>query len=130
LAGGQAQLTAYARTPGGVPVETTAVVTVPLGGQAVIPLVLGTTAFKGVDAPAWGPGSGRGRTITGDNLPLRRDELVFHLEQDGHAADVPPDFVADGRAGFTLPPGFGFGTGTVEVRTLGLVPAPSLPIGS
>lgn len=130
LAGGQAQITAYGLTPGGVPVETTTVGSLALGGQPVIPMVLGTTAFASVTDATWGTGPGRGRVISGGKLPLRRDELVFHLDQDGKTADVAPDYVADGRAGLTLPAGFELGRGTVEIRTLGLVPAPSIPIGN
>ncbi|MDB5101882.1 MAG: hypothetical protein JWM80_6303 [Cyanobacteria bacterium RYN_339] len=129
LAGGQAELTAFGYTPGGVPVETTSLTTVGLGASPVVGLVLGATAFGTVDAPAWTTGSGRGRAIAAGKMPLRRDELVFHLTQDGRTADVAPDYVADGRAGLTLPEGFALGSGTVEIRTLGLVPAPSVPIG-
>ena len=129
LAGGQVQLTAYGYTPGGVPVETTQVATAGLGSAPVVGAVLGCPAFAAVEEPRWEPGTGRSRGITGGKLPMRRDELVLHLEQDGRTADLAPDFVAAGRCGFTLPDGFGPGRGSVEVRSLGLVPAPAIPLG-
>jgi hypothetical protein len=129
LSGGQVALTGYGYTPGRVPVETTAILTLTVDSRPTQAVVLGTTAFLAIAAPAWAGGQDRLRAINADKVPLRRDELVLHFDQDGRTADAAPDEVATGRVTFTLPNTIDPGRGTLELRTLGLVPAPSISIG-
>lgn len=129
LNNGQAELTGYGRTAGGVNVETTDIQTLTVDTRPTQATVVGTTAFLAVSGPVWGAGTGQTRTLTADHLPTRRDELELHFEQDGKTADVLPDAIAGSQATFTLPAGFTPGHGTLEPRVLGLVPAPSLAIG-
>lgn len=129
LNNGQAELTGYGTTPGGVRVETTDVITTLVDSRPVQALTVGTTAFLGIASPTWVTGNGRARSVTGSQVPTRRDELVLHFEQDGKTADVAPDALDAGHVSFALPDGFVPGHGTLELRTLGLTPAPSVTIG-
>lgn len=129
LAGGQAQLSGFGITPGGVHVETTDILTTLVDTRPIQNVAVGAVAFTSVNQPQWGGGIGRTCTITAQQLPTRRDELVLHFEQNGRSADVSPDSLSGDTLSFTLPDGIQAGSGTIEIRVFGLTPAPTINIG-
>lgn len=128
LTSGQATLTVFGTTPGGVKVESTEALTVLLAGEPTVPVTATTKAFAAPAGLAWEAGSARRRVLTGENLPSRRDELVLRFTTTSGFTEATPASAAPGRVAIDLPPGANAGV-TVELLPLGLLPADGKPVG-
>lgn len=122
---GQASLTAFGTTPGGVRVESQGVASFALSSAPTYAVPAGTSAFlppgpmRRVEGPA---GAFR---FEAERLPTRRDELWVRLETDQGLWEVPPTALDGSTATVTWPAGCCVNPTRVRLSTFGL----SSPLG-
>lgn len=122
---GQASLTAFGTTPGGVRVESQGVMTFTLGPLPTYAVPAGTSAFLPPAELRRVDGEAHRYTFQAERLPNRRDELWVRLESPQGIWEVPPSGLSGKTVTVDWPAGCCVAPLKVTLSTFGL----SSPLG-